>query len=380
LGEAAGEPEVKDEPEERKEHSVLASRLRDEARSAKHHLTHVPKNPFCEACQRGKMREKYSRRGAFKHTLEKWGEIITLDYLYSGSCRTVGLGAERECFVIKDMFTGILHGFPTESRSAMCVGDCIKFFTGRRKIQQIYSDNAPEFLKAVKMLGIVHETSAPGVPQTNGIIERSNQLLIGGTVTSLIAAGLPPCDWSYAAPCWCFNYNIERIKDSINWERLRNEPFHGDRFPFGCQVIFKPSETRKLSDGVKHEKWDPKGRVGIFAGYKLHPGYDWKGEYLVWDRASFQHSDLRSVATHLHQRVGKPYVTRLCTLPEVGITFPLKEHYEKVNADIFDPRITNDEFEPHEEARKARAPSFLDPETSTYRRRWRSRSRRRSRA
>jgi hypothetical protein len=289
------------------------------------------------------MREKYSRRGAFKHTLEKWGEIITFDYLYSGSHRTVGISSEKECLVIKDLFTGIVHGFPMSDRASVRVLECIKFFTGRRKIQQVYSDNAPEFIKAVRCLGVVHETSTPGVPQTNGIVERSNQLIIGGTVTSMIAAGLPPCFWSYATPCWCFNYNTERIKDASNWERLYNEPFPGTRFPFGSLVIYKQSDTRKLSDGTKHEKWDAKGRLGIFAGYKLHPGYGWKGEYLVWDRASFQHSDLRSVAMHAHQNVGKPYVTRLCLMPEAGITFPLKDQYERINADVFDPRITNDD-------------------------------------
>jgi transposase InsO family protein len=80
-----------------------------------------------------------------------------------------------------------------ENRTALNVMEAIKFFTGRRKIQQAYSDNAPEFIKAVRCLNIIHETSSPGVPQTNGIIERVNLLIIGGTVTSLISAGLPPC-------------------------------------------------------------------------------------------------------------------------------------------------------------------------------------------
>ena len=225
--------------------------------------------------------------------------------------------------------------YPMDSKTSTRVIESIKFLTGRRKIQQVYSDKAPEFIKASRCLGIAHETSTPGVPQTSGIIERCNQLIIGGTVTTMVVAGIPPCFRSYATPCWCMNYNTERIKGESNWERLSKEPFHGIRFPFGCQVIYKPSDTRKLADGMKHEKWDAKGRIGIFAGYKLHPGYGWKGEYLVWDRASFQHSDLRSVSTHLHQRVGKPYVTRLCVFPEAGISFPLKEHYEKVNCEYY---------------------------------------------
>jgi hypothetical protein len=97
------------------------------------------------------MREKYSRRGAFKHTLEKWGEIITFDYLYSGSHRTVGISSEKECLVIKDMFTGIVHGFPMPDRASVRVLESIKFFTGRRRIQLAYSDNAPEFIKAMRV-------------------------------------------------------------------------------------------------------------------------------------------------------------------------------------------------------------------------------------
>jgi hypothetical protein len=40
----------------------------------------------------------------------------------------------------------------------------------------------------------------------------------------------------------------------------------------------------------------------------------------------------------------------------------LKEHYEKVNAELFDPRITTEDYEPWEDAVKARAPSFDDNE------------------
>jgi hypothetical protein len=65
----------------------------------------------------GKMKEKYSRRGAFKHVLEKWGEIITFDYLYSGSNRAVGLNGEKECLVIKDLYTGIVVACPLDGRT-----------------------------------------------------------------------------------------------------------------------------------------------------------------------------------------------------------------------------------------------------------------------
>ena len=83
-------PDVEiEEPEEIEEDDPHVpgrqERLKAEASSVLHKLTHLPKNPFCDSCQRGKMKEKYPRRGAFKRNLEKWCELVTFDHLYSGS-------------------------------------------------------------------------------------------------------------------------------------------------------------------------------------------------------------------------------------------------------------------------------------------------------
>mgnify|MGYP000515056568 CR=1 FL=1 len=37
-------------------------RLRKEAKSLSHQLSHLPKNPFCQSCTMGKMKEKYGSR------------------------------------------------------------------------------------------------------------------------------------------------------------------------------------------------------------------------------------------------------------------------------------------------------------------------------
>jgi hypothetical protein len=89
------------------------------------------------------MKEKYSKRGAFKRNLDRWGEIITFDYLYSGSQRAAGLHGEKECLVIKDLWSGMIHAYPTDTRLSLRVVECLKSFTGKRKIHQAYSDNAP---------------------------------------------------------------------------------------------------------------------------------------------------------------------------------------------------------------------------------------------
>ena len=44
----------------------VAERLKVEAESHEHKLSHLPNSPYCEACIMGKMKEKYSRRKTFK--------------------------------------------------------------------------------------------------------------------------------------------------------------------------------------------------------------------------------------------------------------------------------------------------------------------------
>jgi len=119
--------------------------------------------------------------------------------------------------------------------------------------------------------------------------------------------------------------------------------------PFGALVNFKPTAGR--SD---LQRWDPPAERGVFAGYHLHPGYEWRGEYMVWKLTAFAKADLRCSSTHLHQGVDKPHIVKMCVLPANGLSFPLKVHYESVNKDIFNPLIVNEEYEPAEEARAAR--------------------------
>jgi hypothetical protein len=62
VGVMPGENDNEEKEEEKpKGASKCTSKLQDEATSLVHKLTHLPKNPFCEACKRGKMKEKYSR-------------------------------------------------------------------------------------------------------------------------------------------------------------------------------------------------------------------------------------------------------------------------------------------------------------------------------
>jgi hypothetical protein len=150
----------------------------------------------------------------------------------------------------------------------------------------VYSDNSGEIGSACAKLGWLHDTLVPGIPQTNALIERTNQSLVSLTITCLVEAGLPPCFWSFAAPCAAFLRNVRKVNGVCPYNKAHGTEFAGNHIPFGARVSYKPSPTKKTDT---HLKWAAPSRVGVFAGYKLHSGYRWKGEYLVWDLDEFLH-------------------------------------------------------------------------------------------
>ena len=114
---------------------------------------------------------------------------------------------EANAFVVNDVKTGFLWGYPVSTKSADEVSESLRHFIGRRKLVTLYSDNAREIISAAKDLAEQHETSFVGLPQNNAIAERTNQVIIGGTCALLVQSGLPACFWSYAIECFSANYN-----------------------------------------------------------------------------------------------------------------------------------------------------------------------------
>ena len=68
--------------------------------------------------------------------------------------------------------------------------------------------------------------------------------------------------------------------------------------------------------------------------------HDWSGKYLVWPLHNFSDCDLRTTATYRNQKIGQPLVVKRCELPvEEGLKFPLKEEYDRINSQVYDPRF-----------------------------------------
>ena len=248
--------------------------LKREAKTLTHLLTHRFKNPYCESCVRAKMKHYKTHRGAFKRSLKKFGDLITFDIV--DSKRRVlddGIELEREVFIIRDRYTGMIGAYPSKSIDHASVVRAVKQFIGQRKIAMAYADKAPQFESAFKELRITLDHSVPGRSQTNALAERTNQFVMSTAATCLLQAGLPPCFWRKAIECVCHLLNIEPGDGDLSaWCKLHNKEFPGIKVPFGALVFFKPSGARAVD---QDHKFDPKAIPGVFAGYNMGSGHHW---------------------------------------------------------------------------------------------------------
>ena len=119
------------------------------------------------------MRQIHHRRGAFSRPVERWGDIITCDHMVqTDEDWNMGLNGMRDVLTVKDIATGLTWAYPTASKSGDDTMEALTQFCGQWQIKCIYTDCSPEIADACRRLGYVHETNQPGVPQTNGIVER----------------------------------------------------------------------------------------------------------------------------------------------------------------------------------------------------------------
>ena len=58
-------------------------------------------------------------RGAFNRETDEWVQVITCDHMYSDSARCQGLLGESNAFVIRDMYSGLIHAYPVLSKKQL---------------------------------------------------------------------------------------------------------------------------------------------------------------------------------------------------------------------------------------------------------------------
>ena len=105
----------------------------------------------------------------------------------------IGVTGDRDAFMVKDIYSGLKHLYPTKTKNAEDTQVALQNFIGMRGAKMLYSDRSGEINAACKFLKIYPFRSQPGMPQNNAVIERANQDVLDGVRTNLNQAGLPMC-------------------------------------------------------------------------------------------------------------------------------------------------------------------------------------------
>ena len=320
-GQASGEPaEVPNHQEAEPGGESLELRLREEAASQEHSLTHRPKNPYCPWCMRAKVHKRQARRrdpDTNHMEVKGFGELVQCDHVILHRAEHAGLDGERAGLFIMDTFTDLCDLVPSKGKTAEEAAVALRYFVGERDMKFLYSDNSLELKRAAEILRVPHPTSTPYRPENNGKVERRIGVMAEGVRAALLQSGLPHRFWTLASRHHLFATAISvnpRAADGLSaWERHHGVAFDGLRIPFGSLIFYRP----KKSELDSMAKFAPRTVPGLFVGWHTKPGYQFQGDYLVIALAAFKPTEA--------DRARKFNVFRVKEVMNIGpLNFPLQ--------------------------------------------------------
>eukprot|EP00972_Heterocapsa_arctica_P056160 8285863-Heterocapsa_arctica.AAC.1 len=91
------------------------------------------------------------------------------------------LTGATNAFVLKDLYTTLKEFCPLTSKSLADTTEALTYFRGQKTMSMMYSDSSGDTIQACKDSGVLHESSRPGVPESNAMIERTNLDILEGT-------------------------------------------------------------------------------------------------------------------------------------------------------------------------------------------------------
>ena len=173
-----------------------------------------------------------------------------------------------------------MYIYPSGTRTSRDTILALKHFIRHDdQVGVLYSDNAPELIKALKILEWRHVLSKEYISKSNAIAVRSIRRVLEGVRTNLHQAGLHHMYWPHAAPHCMMQNVISRSGQSSPWKLRFGIDFQGPLIPFGCQIEYwNGPRKRRVKDGRKFEATSSEG---IFLGYVVHPESMWKEEFFV---------------------------------------------------------------------------------------------------
>lgn len=224
----------------------------------------------CEPCHLGKAARLPYPTVKVKRNF-KPGEMVHSDL--SGRMPTASVGGHLYFVLFKDEATGFRMVNFIKEKSAVpnCVKDYVRFIerqTGN-KVKSFKSDNGTEYVNRkldsfFMRRGIMHETSAPYNPQSNGRIEREMRTIKDGARAMMQQQNVPQRLWAEAVAASVYIHN--RVLDKQCPKKTAYEvifgrkPYLGHLRVFGCTAYAHiPDEKRKV--------WSAKGKKYMLVGY-----------------------------------------------------------------------------------------------------------------
>ena len=183
-----------------------------EADDLEHLLQHDGYNKYCDGCRHAKLKRRPARRGAFTGKNPdtrptEFGELGNADYIVAQSEESMGLTGEKDALVVYDVGGDFEDCFPLMTRHNSEAYGALQEFYGAEKPKRIYTDNAPELIRACKDLGYNHDKSTPYRHESNATCERRVRSIVEGARALLEKAGLPSCFWIFAVRHDCLMHN-----------------------------------------------------------------------------------------------------------------------------------------------------------------------------
>ncbi|OXA51145.1 Copia protein, partial [Folsomia candida] len=224
----------------------------------------------CSDCHLGKeTRQPFPEREKNKNLQP--GDVIHADL--SGKDSTTSLQGSNYFLLLKDEKTGFRQVcfLKKKSDAAANIINFLKMFKNQtsKNIKIFKSDNGGEFMcrelqDYFRDQGILHQTSAPRCPETNGLIERDMRTVKEASKTMIIKAGQSPGMWEEAVGFAVYILNRLPNRNSPNctpFEQVFGWPPDLSHVrTFGCTAYAQiPEEDRDPSD--------PKARIGKLVGY-----------------------------------------------------------------------------------------------------------------
>ena len=109
-----------------------------------------------------------------------FGSIIFADHFKFNS-RDEAVGGRRYVSGIMDRYTEWSDGFPSVGKSAeINAAAFLQFCSSSDKVENCWTDNAPELVAACRALGYRHHLSMENRPQFNGVAERNLRRILYG--------------------------------------------------------------------------------------------------------------------------------------------------------------------------------------------------------